>query len=165
MKLDHFYRRPPGHAKGRVGCSVCQKRVGLHPSRLEADFDSAIAAAGLQEGMVREYPFASLIGRRWRADRAWPARGVLVELDGGVRMAHGGHTTQRDRDRDNYAALTGWLCLCFEPKHLKHGLVVPLVSAALSLPRVGAFPRTLPPGLRFLTPAQLETLADARSSG
>lgn len=133
MKADHFYSRPPGHVAGRVGCSVCGRRSGEHPSRLEADFDAQTQRAGLQDGMVPEHPFAEQVGRAWRFDRAWPAIRLAVELDGGRFMGAGGHTTQQDRDRDNAAQLLGWLVLRFDQRQLRLGTAVRQLTAAILL--------------------------------
>lgn len=133
MKLGHFYKRPPGHVKGRAGCVVCGERVGLHPSKLEADFDEQAARLCLTNGLVAELPFGTPVGRLWRFDRAWPSIRVAVELDGGSLMAFGGHTTQQDRDRDNYAQLMGWLVLRFDQKQLRLGTAMQQLSAAIQI--------------------------------
>lgn len=50
-------------------------------------------------------------GRRWRADLAWPAHRVAVELQGGLYV--GGHHVrgqeyERDCEKMLYAAAEGW---------------------------------------------------------
>lgn len=70
---------------------------------------------------VAEFPFAKDIGRKWRADWAWPEKKVLLEVDGGVWIG-GRHTSgagwMKDTDKLNHAALLGWRCLRCAPKTL-----------------------------------------------
>ncbi len=143
-KADHLYQRDRGHKAPGAPCSLCGRHVSEHPSRLERDFDAAVLAAGLQDGMVRELAFArDRLGRQWRFDRAWPALLIAVELDGGVRMAQGGHTTQADRDKFNAAGLLGWQVLTFEPYHLRLGLTVAQLRAAIAIRQAAPAQRQL----------------------
>ena len=51
-------------------------------------------------------------GRKWAFDLAVPELKFAVELDGGMWMKHGGHTTghgaKRDREKDRAAQEAGW---------------------------------------------------------
>jgi len=63
-------------------------------------------------GWEREYKFA--LPRQFRADFAFVAERVLVEVDGGQWHPHGGrHNTDADREKLNLAAALGWRVLRF----------------------------------------------------
>jgi very-short-patch-repair endonuclease len=65
------------------------------------------------DGWEREYKFA-LPSRQFRADFAFVAERVLVEVDGGQWHAHGGrHNTDKDREKLNLAAALGYRVLRF----------------------------------------------------
>lgn len=90
-----------------------------------------IIRAGFPEP-EREYRF--IAGRRFKADFAWPDLGIIVEYQGGgERGAHQrikGYT--KDRERQNLAALHGWLVIEITPlmlKDLEGYLFEPLRSA------------------------------------
>lgn len=59
--------------------------------------------------LEKEYRFDPT--RRWRADYAHPASGVMIEIDGGL-WRKGGHSTATgilsDREKDLAATLQGW---------------------------------------------------------
>jgi very-short-patch-repair endonuclease len=58
--------------------------------------------------------------RKWRADWGFPEYHVLVEVDGGVWLKHGGrHGTDQDRDKLNHAAALGYRVLRFSPEMLE----------------------------------------------
>jgi hypothetical protein len=68
---------------------------------------------------VEQYHFAAP-WRNWRADYAWPAARLLVELDGMAWQAGGGHhNTDEDRFRNNSAAALGWRMLHFTSRALR----------------------------------------------
>lgn len=81
----------------------------------------------------REYMFAKDIGRRWRADFAFPYIGLLVEVEGITRfgknkdgsMRLGRHQTAKGYEKDcekyNAAALLGWRVLRFTPQMVSKG--------------------------------------------
>lgn len=88
---------------------------------------------------------------------------VAVELDGGVNLLH---DDDRDRDRDNYAQLQGWIVLAFTPKHLKLGLAIRHVGIAIQLRAAQAAQRqdiraAIGPEL-FPAPAQFKAALSAR---
>ena len=63
-----------------------------------------------------ERQYKMLSGNRYRADFAFPAILLAVEVDGGAWLgAHGGHTSaagmERDRIRDARCMLAGWTVL------------------------------------------------------
>ena len=79
-------------------------------------------APTLLEGMVKEHKFHP--DRKWRFDRAWPAKvgGIAVEVDGGVH-AGGRHTRGRgfeaDLEKLNAAVLLGWTVFRFTPQMIQ----------------------------------------------
>lgn len=68
---------------------------------------------------ARDYRFDE--GRRWRADFAWVAERVLVEIEGGT-YSGGRHVRAQgyasDVEKYNAAALAGWLVLRFTSEML-----------------------------------------------
>ena len=91
----------------------------MSKSTLEARFLQAWRIYGNGIEPVREYMFAKNVGRRWRFDFAFPYQdgrkgGVAVECDGGQWAYKGGrHATDKDRDKLNHAACSGWRVLRF----------------------------------------------------
>lgn len=64
------------------------------------------------EQFETEFRFAADAKRRWRADIAWPAARVAVEIDGGLWI-YGRHNrgsgALADMEKDNAYATRGWL--------------------------------------------------------
>lgn len=81
---------------------------------------------------VEEYRFHSV--RRWRADFAWPAAKVLVEIEGG-QWTGGRHNRAagyaKDCEKYNTATLEGWRVFRFTPQMLDTHLE--LVEAVVQL--------------------------------
>ena len=75
---------------------------------------------------VREYKF--LEDRRFRADFAIIPLLVLIEVQGGRWMEHGGHNTggglARDYEKANLAQLAGWRSLQFTAEDVTDGRAV-----------------------------------------
>jgi very-short-patch-repair endonuclease len=61
-------------------------------------------------------------GRKWRFDFAWPDIKVAVEVEGGVWMARGGHTTGSgytgNCEKYNEALLDGWRVFRLTPDQI-----------------------------------------------
>jgi len=78
---------------------------------------------------VREYKFCR--DRNWRADLAWPARMILLEVEGG-RWTRGRHTRAEgfldDMMKYNRATLMGYQVLRVTPEMIKDGLALALVK-------------------------------------
>jgi very-short-patch-repair endonuclease len=70
----------------------------------------------------REYKILS--GRRYRADFAWPAAKIALEVNGGLYTPVSGHRSisgiERDMEKSNAAQLDGWIYLQVGSKHLKN---------------------------------------------
>lgn len=77
-----------------------------------------------------EYPFTACIGRKHRADFAFPFCKILIEIDGGNRVvkysrktgrhvAVGSHTQDSDYEKLNLAASLRWLVFRFSPQMLE----------------------------------------------
>lgn len=111
-----------------------------------------IAQANLPEP-ERQYRY--IPGRQFAADFAWPARRVLLEVQGGIhqtrdgrKRAHGSETgIKRDIDRLNLAMLAGWKLYRITPEQVEHrladGLAIPWIELMLGLSEVDF--RDLPP--------------------
>lgn len=97
-------------------------------SKLEETFALQVRAYGLAKP-EREFRFDK--ARRWRADFAWPACKLLVEVEGGV-WSGGRHTRAAgfvaDCDKYNRAAELGYAILRFTAEHIKAGTAIQLVE-------------------------------------
>lgn len=106
-------------------------------SRLEESLALQIRAAGLPEP-AREYRFAP--PRRWRADFAWPAHRLLVEVEGGI-WSGGRHTRGQgyldDCTKYNEAAVAGWRLLRVCDRHLQSGEAMRWIKILLDAPETG----------------------------
>lgn len=97
-------------------------------SSLETAFAEQATRLGLPR-WVEEHRFATLIGRKWRFDFAWPDRMLAVEIDGGA-FSGGRHTRGagfvEDCRKLNAATLMGWRVLRFTSGDLEdhHGAIV-----------------------------------------
>lgn len=102
------------------------------PSRLEDLLVAQLALTALPPP-VRELRFAP--PRRWRADLAWPAARVIVEVDGAV-FVRGRHTRgtgfMRDCEKLNAAVLAGWRVLRVTRPHILRGQAVQWITQALA---------------------------------
>lgn len=77
-------------------------------------------------------------GRKFEADFYFPQLRLVVEVDGGLWMAKGGHTSgvgaKRDRERDILAYLTGRvLTLRVATDHVKSGEAIAWITEAIPL--------------------------------
>jgi len=84
----------------------------------------------------REYPFAKAEGRRWRADFAWVAQKVMLEVNGGrYAFAGGRHASDADYRKLRRAAALGWRVLPCSPQELRDNpqAVLADLRAALGL--------------------------------
>lgn len=105
------------------------------PSELEALLLLHIRAEGLPEPR-REYPFAAPVGRKFRADFAYPYQRLLIECEGGVWLDKGGHSTgdgiTRDCHKQNLATLLGFRVLRFTAAMVEDGTAIEILRAALA---------------------------------
>ena len=73
---------------------------------------------------VREFRFHP--ERKWRFDFAWPDRKIAVEVEGGVFLPKGGHTTgvgyTKNCEKYNAAALLGWVVLRYTSAMVREGV-------------------------------------------
>jgi len=91
-------------------------------SNLEAEFLFLCRALGLPEP-EREARFDPV--RKWRFDFLWRDARLAVEVEGGVWMKNGRHTSGKgysaDAEKYNSAALAGFLVLRFTADMLRDG--------------------------------------------
>ena len=88
---------------------------------------------------VVEYRFDP--GRQWRADIAWPALGVLLEVEGGtwVRGRHvRGAGYRRDCEKYNAAALAGWRVFRVTSDMVEDGSAAELMERVFECKEEGA---------------------------
>jgi len=105
----------------------------------EAMLSLHLRAAGIHS--IPEYLFA--LPRRWRADFAIPNHRLLIEVDGGNRLAVigkngkavaiGRHTQDADMEKLNEAAILGWRILRFSPAMVKSGVALQTIERFLGL--------------------------------
>lgn len=100
-------------------------------SQLEDQLLRQIEAKNLP-APVREYRFHDT--RMWRADFAWPALRILVEVEGG-EFGYGRHTRglgfSSDCEKYNQAALDGWLLLRFTGAMVRDHRAINLIEQVL----------------------------------
>lgn len=81
---------------------------------------------------VPEFKFHPV--RKWRADFAFPAHMILIEIEGGVWI-QGRHQTGKgfsaDCEKYSHAALLGYRVFRFTPDMVKSGEAVQMVNEAL----------------------------------
>lgn len=90
-----------------------------------------IKVNGLPEP-AREYVF--LPGRKFRADMAYVAEKILIEVQGGIytKYAHNtGAGLERDYTKYNLANLRGWRVLQFSRSMIEDGTAVELIKKCL----------------------------------
>ena len=96
---------------------------------------SDMEALGLPEP-TREFPFSAKIGRRHRADIAYPFQHLLIEVQGGqwVKSRHRtGTGYEKDCERLNIGTLLGFRWLWFTTSQVKNGEAVPVIAEALGV--------------------------------
>jgi hypothetical protein len=101
-------------------------------SELEAVLANRLHQAGVPLG---EAQWPVIAGRRFRFDRAWPARRVACEVNGGVysggRHVRGkGHAA--DCEKLSIAAAEGWRTLVVTREMIESGRAVALIRQALA---------------------------------
>ena len=103
----------------------------LRTSVLEAALAHQIALVGLPAPSV-EYRFDA--DRRWRFDFAYPDRRIGIECEGGT-WTNGRHTRgagyAHDCEKYTTAALAGWLVIRVTEAHIKSGMALKWIEAAL----------------------------------
>ena len=93
----------------------------------------------------REYPFAKALHRRWRADFAFPAQKLLVEVDGGG-WVYGRHNRPQgqiqDNEKHNAAVELGWKVLRYTGAQVDDGTALEQITRVLG---AGRTPDRQPP--------------------
>lgn len=101
-------------------------------SALEEQLAYQIRLTGLPDP-VREYKFHP--DRRFRTDFAWPSKKLLVEVEGGIWMKKGRHTSGKGYESDctkyNEATLLGYRVLRFTGNMVKSGTAITQIEEAL----------------------------------
>lgn len=103
----------------------------MSQSPLERSLATQIRMAGLPEPKTE---FHGVPGRRFRWDFAWPANGVVLEVQGNV-WTKGAHSSGRGITRDceklNAATLHGWRPLAVTSNMVKDGSALKLIQQVL----------------------------------
>lgn len=101
-------------------------------SQLELTLYSQIYVAELPLPVVQYKPFET---DKRAFDFAWPDRGLLVEVQGGI-WAKGAHTRGsgylRDIIKHNDAVLAGWKVLWFATNHVNRGVALETLRKVLT---------------------------------
>ena len=126
--------------RGRVSMERPEQKVGEGPqkraNRIKTPYsDKWAMALARQIGLVGlpapelEYRFAKSIGRNFRADLAYPARHLLIEIDGG---AHAIRARQEQTVlRGQVAQSLGYRIITVLPGQVRNGEALKLVEDAL----------------------------------
>jgi very-short-patch-repair endonuclease len=131
--IDSRYQRRPRYGAIRLSELGLSKKSAQKrgPSTLEETLLWQIKVAGLP-APEREYAFCP--GRRFRADFAFKAPRILVEVEGGV-WSRGRHNRGlgfiQDCEKGNQAVLLGWRLLRFTEKHIRDGSAVTMIERLL----------------------------------
>jgi len=104
-------------------------------SYLEEALCQQIRRAGLP-APERELEFAKCFGKKWRADVAWPAYRLMVEVQGGIEMAgRGGHISRKGYSKDCQklaaATMLGWRVLYVTKRHIASQEAVKWIACCL----------------------------------
>lgn len=103
----------------------------MKQSAPEAEF--ALHCRAHKLNPVPEFKFHPV--RKWRADFAFPAHMILIEIEGGVWMGKSRHTSgvgySADCEKYSHAALLGYRVFRFTPAMVKSGEAVQMVMEAL----------------------------------
>lgn len=83
-----------------------------------------------------QFLYAASMGRRFRADFCFVDYQLLIEMQGGIwRPGGGAHShpinLQRDIEKQQHAALLGFLVLPFTPQQVKSGFAIDWTSQVL----------------------------------
>lgn len=78
----------------------------------------------------REYKFHPK--RKWKMDLAWVDRKISMEIDGGIWLPKGGHTSGggfiKNAEKRNEAQLMGWHTYHVVPSQVKSGEALKLIE-------------------------------------
>lgn len=100
-------------------------------SKLEEQLAFQLKACKFQ--FTREFRFDP--NRRWRADFFLPPY-ILVEVEGGIWMPKGGHTSgvgyENNCEKYNAAVIQGYLLLRFTGKHIRSGEAIDTIKQAIA---------------------------------
>lgn len=108
----------------------------MSQSHLEAELLAQLKLLGLPEPEL-EYRFAP--PRRYRADLAWPAVRLLIEIEGGLHsrkdQGPGRHVRPKGYESDcrkyNLAVLRGYRVLRFTARQIRSGEAFTTIESAL----------------------------------
>jgi very-short-patch-repair endonuclease len=99
-------------------------------SELERTLETQIKQVGLPDP-VQEFHFAKHLGRRYRADFAYPQFGLLIEVEGGT-WTRGRHTRgggfEKDCEKYNLAAELGYKVLRFTGAMVEDGRAITTIE-------------------------------------
>jgi very-short-patch-repair endonuclease len=102
-------------------------------TKLEDKLAAQLRFAGMPH-FVREYPYAQIIGRKYRADFAFVPDRLLIQVEGGI-YTNGKHTRgagfESDCERDAIAVTLGWCVLRVCDKHIRTGIALKWVESCL----------------------------------
>jgi very-short-patch-repair endonuclease len=105
------------------------------PSELERAFSTLLKQHKIPPPEA-EYPLLANIGRKHRADFAWPKFKVAVEVEGGAfiggRHVQGGGF-EKDIEKYNLCALQGWIVLRATRAHIASGQAMEWLKQALEV--------------------------------
>lgn len=116
--------------RGSKFCQRCKDEKLAERKKYENMLSDQLALAGMLDGSDEDYHFDDVRG--WTFDRAWRARMIAYEVDGGNRMARinkrtgqpfavGRHVQSDDYRKLNAAVERGWRVMRFTPEMIRSG--------------------------------------------
>lgn len=111
---------------------LARQQASAKREALELSMLQQLRAIGADVGMQRQFRFHPV--RQWRADFAWPAQMLMLEVDGGT-FTQGRHTRGMGFEKDCHkraaAVLAGWRVLHVTGALIKSGVAAQWVEQAL----------------------------------
>ena len=112
--------------------TLAREQAAARREALELAMLQQLRAVGLDAGVERQYRFHP--SRQWRADFAWPAQMLMLEVEGGT-WSGGRHTRgpgfEQDCIKGAAALLAGWRVLHVTGDLIRSGMALSWVAQAL----------------------------------
>jgi very-short-patch-repair endonuclease len=135
MKSGELNLGEPGGTRTEIAKRIRAAKTAKN-ERFERELEFQIRAHKLPEP-ERQYYFAASIGRKFRADFAWPQYKLIVEVFGAIwKRGGGGHShpmhIEKDIERQQIAVLLDWYVVPVTTDQVKEGEAIAILERVLS---------------------------------